>query len=164
MPDLLICWDTNVWSAFLKNEEDKDLASIEAFLKDVRGGRLRILVPTVVTAELYAMADENLPQVEAAFLGSYFEHADLTPTVARDAGRLRRRIIEARSAKKLSLKRPPRIADCLVLATAELYRASALHSYDPDLLGLNGELGIQTPISQPSYDEGHDLFRAMLGD
>lgn len=162
MSKKVICWDTNVWLAYFKQEADKDLDSIKAYLTDASKGVVRILVPAIVQAELFAGAEDKLHTIEQMFQRSYFDHADLSTTIAREAGKLLRKAKDAKAAGKLMLKKAPKLVDYLVLAAAELYEVDELHSYDSDLLELDGKLGIRVKIRKPEYDYDQDLLDHML--
>jgi predicted nucleic acid-binding protein len=134
----LFAWDSCVFLAWLNEERDKSLEVIAHLLGEVERSRVTILVSAISGAEILDRAGQS--QAGTIFRG--FVHrrnvilANVDMRVAEIAARFRQNTIRAHQDGELA--RSIRAPDALIAATASLYRADALHTFDPDLLALDG--------------------------
>jgi len=146
-----VCFDSSVWNALLNQEEDKDLSSVQSWIKQIDTRKAILLIPSVVVTELFAHPDESSVKVFEAFLSrSSVEQLDLTVAIAKKGGQLRRRLLD----NGMNLKTP----DALVIAIADHHRANVVFSFDIGMLRCNGLFGIQAKICIPSDGHDHPLF------
>ncbi|MAT70869.1 MAG: hypothetical protein CMJ58_15245 [Planctomycetaceae bacterium] len=130
----VIAWDSCVFLAWFENETGKPLHAIEATIRDVEDNRVSMIVSAIVVAEVLNKAGES----EARDLLKDFCKrsnvicADTDFRIAEMGAVFREKSIAAEGMKKL--KAP----DALIAATASLYKANVLYSFDPDLLLLSG--------------------------
>ena len=142
-----ICLDNCAWSALVRNEDRKDLASLREWFELAEAREARIIVPTIVVAEGATKSDEKARTTFLLAMDSKFiELVDLTKTVAEYAGQLRRQTIEANARGEAirKLKTP----DAIIIASAHLAHVNYLLSSDDDIIRMNGMFGL-SPIIGP---------------
>ena len=160
MSIIRVCFDNNAWSAILNGETDKDLHSIQRWFSLAENRQCRIVVPTLVVLEASAMPDVTaVDKFQAIIQRPEFELIDLSSTIAMQAGKLRRRLIEANSIDNATktLKTP----DAIVVASAEAANCNCLLTHDRGILKLNGKCGIKVkigPYSTGLPDPDQPLF------
>lgn len=140
-----VCFDNNAWSAVLNREEDKDLESIERWFKLALNRRCRIIVPTLVVLEASTMPDrEAVQKFQAIIRGREFDLIDLTSSIAMEAGKLRRQLIDAnkRDGTTKTLKTP----DAIIVASADAAQCQYLLTDDIGIQRLNGKHGLTVII------------------
>lgn len=133
----LVAWDSCVFLAWYNNEEEKNLGDIEHLLREVRNDKFVMLVSAVVCAEVMDQAGRS----DAGTLFRKFVkrtsilQANVDWRVAEKAVVFREKVCDLLKSRTLDkgLKAP----DALIAATAAVYRADVLHSYDPTLLALS---------------------------
>jgi predicted nucleic acid-binding protein len=140
------CWDTSVFIAWIAEEEDKPLADIGTVADEISSGKAVLIVPVTIYSEILETrhTEEQLRRFEQFLKRSEVIVADTTVPIAQKASAIRSK----GEAEGRKIKTP----DATVLATAILYKADVLHSFDPHLLNLNGSsivdgLRITKPIS-----------------
>lgn len=133
---VLIAWDSCVWIAWFKRERNKPLDDIRDVLKESESGASTVLLSVVCFSEV-------LDTTEAAAGTSLREYAkrknvypaDVDFRVADKASEIRKKSILANTSGSgvNKIKTP----DALIAATAIVYKATVLHSFDPDLLSVS---------------------------
>ena len=133
----LVAWDSCVFLAWFKREADKPLDEIENLLRAIQSDLARLLVSVICCAEVLDEAGRS--DAGTQFRGFCRRRsvilANVDMRVAEKAAEYRQRVTEAVKAGKLTrgLKAP----DALITATAKIYRADVLHTFDADLLALS---------------------------
>lgn len=134
----LIAWDSCVFIGWFDEEIDKPLDDMRAILQDVAAGRCRMLVSSIVRAEVLdkdgfssAGTDfcEFCKRSNVIRASADFRVADKAATF-REATRW----AMAEGDINAAIKAP----DALIVATAVIYKADVLHTFDPTLLSLSG--------------------------
>ena len=131
----VFCWDASVFVTLLTREtrSEPELAGLREVLHLVAAHQA--VVVTSSTARTEVLGDGRDPRVRAAFNELFarpgFVSYQVSDALADLAGDLRE---EARRLKK-KLSTP----DSQYIATAMIYEAEALHTFDPHMLRLNGE-------------------------
>jgi len=147
-----LAWDSCIFLAWFKGEEDKPLAEIEELLADIAKGRITLIVSAIVAAEILDESAgspvrnkfrEFMKRSNVVAANADFRVADLAADI-----RERTRELESQGKMKKSVKAP----DAMILASAIIYRAEVLHTFDPILLSLDQSevvhrLRITVPIS-----------------
>jgi len=161
-----VCWDSCTWLGIL-NEEAEKWPGCEYILSQARKGKVEILISTFVHAEVYKtrcdepykmLAEEFDMQLEEYFNKEYIIIAAVDEEVAIRA----RALLRYYSDK--GLKKPQ---DAIHLATASLYDADELHTFDnDDLLKLNGliknEKGEYILIRKPPEPPSEESYKTSL--
>ncbi len=146
-----VCFDSSVWNAIVNREERHDLASIEGWIASIDTGKAKLLVPSIVIAELAAHPRQDKVHLFESILDrSNVEQLDITTSIARKAGQLRRKIIDA----GLSIKLP----DLLIVASADYHRADLILTVDSNILRCDGEFDLTAKIGLPSTGHNQPLF------
>jgi predicted nucleic acid-binding protein len=127
------CWDTCVLIAHLKGEVDKPLDDMLVIAKDVDTDNADMLLSITTSAEFDDIVDDPVLSDEYdRFLGRpNVQLIDVNPPVAKKVRVVRNRGINA------TPKRSIKIGDAQVIATALLYGADVLHTFDEPLLRLS---------------------------
>lgn len=152
---VVIAWDSCVFLGWFNAEEDKPLLAMEAILKAVADGDVTLLVSAICGAEVLNEAGKS--DARSEFLG-FLKRDNVVPAnvdmrIADKAAQFRERTREALAQGHLS--KGIRAPDALIAATAVIYRASALHTFDPQLLALSGtEYVDRLVICSPSMPTG----------
>jgi predicted nucleic acid-binding protein len=138
------CWDTSVFIAWLKEEPNKPLADIEAVVSEIDGNKAVLVVPVTIFTEMQEskFTKDEWDRFQKTVRRSSVVVADTTPAIARRGSQLRDRV-EA-TGRKL------RAADATIIATAIVYRVSALHTFEPKHIALSGTAEVEgLQITQP---------------
>jgi predicted nucleic acid-binding protein len=162
-----ILWDSCVFLAWLKEEKDKPLEDLRAFIRDIESEKTILHVSSVAYVEILNLIVPGEPL--AATAGSRFrswvkrpcvEVLNVDPRIAEQAGDLKERSIKIRNDNKKC--GALRIPDAIIAATALVYGAEVLHTFDPDMLDLVpfGVFG-NLEVKKPFYPEPN---RPLLGD
>ena len=136
MPKARFCWDACVFIAFLKGEAraEEEAAGMREVLEMMRMGRAHIITSALISSEvLNRAADKTKARDKLRELVSRpgFTVIDANLAISDRAGEYRERVNF--SGVSLTLKRN----DAVYVATAALYGADALHTFDPVLLALD---------------------------
>lgn len=133
----VICWDSCVFLAWFKRETDKPLGMIQVILDQIAHDRITLIAPVLCCAEV--LNETGRSDARTQFTG-FIERPNIVPAnvdmrVAELAAVFRERAIEALNAG--SIEKSIRAPDAIIAATAVIYRASVLHSFDPVLNSLS---------------------------
>lgn len=146
----LICFDTSIWSASFNKDATKDLRSINRWMERIVEGEAKLLVPSIVMAEVAANPDANKVQTFKRFLlNSFVDSVDITTGIAEKAGELRRRVIND--------GRTVHTPDALIAAAAEHHHCDYLFSFDSDLLRMDRKYLLSVRIVEPSFGLSSEL-------
>lgn len=148
MPSSKVCWDSCVFISLLNGGVGRSSDEISGMrevidLADRQG--VTIITSSLVETEVIGTIPEaNVrAQMEALFQRPNIVQVAASTEVMRRAGELR----SAASAARRRLDTP----DAIFIATALLHAADALHSFDNDMLRLNGMALVDgLPIVKPS--------------
>jgi len=147
-----LAWDSCIFLAWFKGEEDKPLAEIEELLNDIAQARITLIVSPIVGAEILDSAGHSpvRNQFREFMKRTNVIAANVDFRVAELAADIREKTREAEAKKQI--KQSVRAADALIVATAIIYRVDVLHTFDQILLSLDqspivSALRITTPIS-----------------
>ncbi len=125
-------WDASVFIAWLTGEQGAPLDDIAIVVEQLDDGEANLVVS--VTAYSEVLEAKHTPQQMTAFRNflkrSNVALADNTIIIAEKAGQVR--------SRGLATGRKIKTPDATYLATAIIYKATVLHSLDPDMLNLNG--------------------------
>jgi predicted nucleic acid-binding protein len=152
----LIAWDTCVFLAHFNQEADKPLEEIKGILDEVAKGKKALLVSAIVRAEvLNKVGKSNAGTQICEFCKrSQVAMASADFRIADEAAAIRERVFEEMAAGRM--KTAVKAPDALIVATAILYKATALHTFDPVLLGLSGHSAVkELAIVQPGSGLAH---------
>ena len=136
----MICWDSCILIAWFNEEPDKALDLIGATLKSVADNKINLLLSAVSFAEVLDVAGEN--RVGAAFEGFVKRPNTVLANVDERVGRIARDIRQAAcvALNAGEISKGVKSPDAMIVATAVLYRAEELYTYDPVLR----EIGTKT--------------------
>lgn len=137
MPKPKYCWDACLFIAHLMGEKrtDEEAAGLREVLEMIRTRRAHIITSVVVYSEvLNRPADGALArdQLNLMLNRPGFTVVDTNAAISNKAAEYRERVNKPDSPGPLKRN------DALYAATAVLYGADALHTFDPTLLALNG--------------------------
>jgi predicted nucleic acid-binding protein len=139
-------WDTSVFIAWMAEEQDKPLADIQVVVEEINTGKAVLIVPVTVYTEILRTkyTQEQLDKFDGFLKRSNVIKVDTTFPIAQKASRIR----AMAEAENRRIKTP----DATIIATAILYKAEVLHSFDPHQLNLDQSnivdgLRISPPIS-----------------
>jgi predicted nucleic acid-binding protein len=150
----MISWDSCVFLAWFNNEEDKPLGEIQRTLQGLADKKAKLLVSAVCAAEVLNETGQSTAGTQ--FAGFVKREnvivANVDMRVAVLAAELRQHAIEAVKCGEIekSIKAP----DALIVATAMIYKAAELQTFDPFLLALNGKPFVKGLPVIPPDDSG----------
>ena len=133
-------WDTDVFIAWLRDEDDKDQAAIAAVLQEAVEGRAVLLVSRMAFVEVLELApgDAARRSFERFMDRPTVAVVEISKKVADKAFAVRSSIVQQRSSNMSVPKLDA--ADSIHLAAAMLHGADALHSHDMSKLNGNPAL------------------------
>lgn len=131
------CWDACLFIAHLNGEArpEAQAAGMREVLEMIRTGKAHIITSAVVSSEVLNRAADAVRARDSLHImlaRPGFTVVDANLAIATKAGEFRERVNYAGSP--FTLKRN----DAIYVATAAVYGVDALHTFDPDLLRLNG--------------------------
>lgn len=154
----IIAWDSCLFLAWFNQEMDKPLDAMARILDDVKRGRLTMVVSAICLAEVLDETDKSdAGQKMIQFTKrSNVIAAAADFRIAERAAKFRQRAKEITAGKKneKSIKAP----DALIAATAVVYSASELHSFDPILLRFSNTAVLDNLIVDDISDDQPRLF------
>jgi predicted nucleic acid-binding protein len=134
----LIAWDSCLFLGWFNQENDKPLEDMSLVLRQVGDGDLAMLVSTICIAEVL---DETGVSIAGTEMVQFVKRSNVVPAsvdirVAQLAAKFRQRARAAKAEGRVSqgIKAP----DAIIAATAVIYRASVLYSFDPVLIEYSG--------------------------
>jgi len=134
----LVSWDSCLFLAWFKGEKDKPLGLIEDMILDIKNEKTNLLVSAIVGCEVLDKAGEcdAGTQFRDYVKRSNVIVANVDMRVAEKAASMRERAVQAIHRQEITkgIKAP----DAVVAATASLFKASVLYSFDSDLVSLSG--------------------------
>lgn len=148
-----IAFDTSVFIAHFEQQQKHELDLIRGIVDDIDAGRVLLVVPTIVIAELFSKAG-NLQLVEAFLKSPSVVICDLTEPAARLAGQVREDCIN-----KLGFK--PGMPDTLIATSAQQFGADTLYTVDDPMLRLDRSSLLTISVKRP---DGQRSFLSQLDD
>jgi predicted nucleic acid-binding protein len=155
----LLAWDSCTFLAWFNDEEDKPLAVIDYLLRQIADGKASLLISAISCVEV-------LDQAGTSDAGTKFKQFAIRPNVIRasadwriaeKAAEIRQKVTAEVAAGRMA--RGVKAPDALIVATAVVYRATELHTFDPVLLGLDGSPLVDfLTIAQPRSPHGQRLL------
>lgn len=134
---VLIAWDSCVWLAWFSAERDKPLESIRDALRESEDGKSTLLMSAVCLAEVIDLvkSPDSGTKIRAYAKRKNVFPANLDFRISQKASEIRKWTIEAneRGEQLKKVKTP----DALIAATAIIYKATVLHTFDDGLLQLS---------------------------
>jgi len=146
------CWDSNVYLAWLAQEPDKPLDCIELIINEIESQSAVLIFPVTILPEVIEVKPNPaaLDEFRRFLQRSSVRVMNITLEIAEKAGRIRQKL---KTENQKSLKLP----DALIIATAILSKADALHTFDTGLLTLNGTAVVDNlRITKPASLSGQD--------
>ncbi len=130
-------WDSCVFLAWFENEQDKPLAEIKELLEDIAAERLTLVVSAIVGAEVLDRAGVSTAgtQFREYIKRPNIIRADADFRVGERAAEIRQRANDAIASGRI--KKGVKAPDAMIVATALIYKADVLHTFDPVLIGLD---------------------------
>ena len=151
-----VCFDSSVWNALVNREPHHDLTSIDGWITKIDSKKAKLLVPSIVIAELAAHPDKKLFDVFEAYLNkTQVEILDITTSIAKRAGQLRRRM---KNERLLNIKLP----DVLIVAAADCHRADLILSVDAGILRCDGQFELSPKIGRPNTGFNQPLLDNLV--
>ena len=150
----VISWDSCVFLSWFKQELDKPLADIEEYLKMISNEDIRLLVSVVCAVEVL---DQDTGSYGTQFQ-EFMKRNNVTALnvdmrVAKQAAIFRQNGAEA--LENGVIKKGFKAPDAMIVASAYVYQAEVLHTFDPVLLGLSGTPYVNgLRIAKPLLESG----------
>lgn len=133
----LICWDSCVVIAWIKEEQGR-MEAIESVVKNIQSGYYRLIVSWLVYPEVLARSMSTQAIRKFELFMQREEEIDIIPVerlVAQKAQEIRNRTPENKTIMSTT--------DAIHVATAIVGGANMLHTFDNDLLSLNGKAQVE---------------------
>lgn len=155
----LLAWDSVIFLAWFNEEDDKPLAVIDFLLREIASSRVNLLISSICCVEV-------LDRTGTSDAGTQFKAFSKRPNIVRancdwrvaeKAAEIRQKVTAEVNAGRMAkgIEAP----DAIIAATAIVYRATELHTFDPILLELdNSPLVDFLPIARPRSPSGHRLL------
>jgi predicted nucleic acid-binding protein len=124
-----IAFDTSIFVAHFEQQNDHPLDLIQGLVDDIDTGRVMLLVPTIVIAELFCKR-KNIEPLELFLKSPSVIVCELTEKAAKVAGAIRDDCISQHDFK-------PGMPDTLIVATSQQFSASAVYTVDDPMLRLD---------------------------
>lgn len=132
----LICWDTSILIDWLKGSENQNrMLSIKSVIAEIEAKKYKLAVSTLAYVEVLEckMPEQAIKQLKEFMKnGNLVEVFAVDIRIAEKAQTIRNR---ARNEKKKIIKTP----DAIHIATAIVSKAKQLHTFDEEILKLNGK-------------------------
>ncbi|MBX3436658.1 MAG: PIN domain-containing protein [Planctomycetaceae bacterium] len=132
----IYCWDTTVFQAWFAEEADKPLGDIALVIREIESKppRASLLLSVTTYEEILDIDGNEEPtrKFRAYLSHSNVEMANVDPRIADEAARLR-------SECKRSGRKCPKVPDAQIVATAIVYQADVLHTFDEGMLTYDRE-------------------------
>lgn len=146
----LIFWDTSVLLAWLKKENDKPLNILAGTIQDCEQGEKYLACSVLLFTEVLYIVDSDhhsdvSEKLENLRSQNYFFVAEINDKIAIEAGRIRW------EGRQRGMK-PLKPADSLIVASANIWKAEELQTFDGDMLTYNGCGIVSIPIRKPCGD------------
>ena len=125
-------WDSSVFIAWLCEDQTVPLIDIANVIEEIENDRAILVVSVTAYAEV--LEAKHTPEQMASFR-EFLKRSNVVTadtTITEKAGAIRSGGLVLHPPRKI--KTP----DATFLATAILYKVDTLHTFDPDLLNLNG--------------------------
>lgn len=142
------CWDTSVFLALLKGNQDnqspEEIMGLRAAVDDIHNRRANLVTSTLIFAEVLpaGMSEERYDVFRSFFLRENVSAWEVSASIAHRTGDVRTRAASA--GKKTSTE------DAVFIATALVSGCSHLHSFDPDHLRLAELFAEELTIVKPT--------------
>jgi len=137
MSGRLISWDSCIFLAWFNKEEDKPLGAIEQSLRLLDDEKINLLVSAISYAEVLDKAGSKAGTDFRGFVKRpNVIVANIDARVADLAGAIRTGCLDLHREGKI--RQGLKIPDACIAATAILYKASELQTFDPILRDLSG--------------------------
>lgn len=154
-------WDTCVFLAHFKQEQDKNLDDIAAVLDEILTGKADLVLSITIRMEILDVVES--PQLRSD-LTEFLKRSNIMvvnvdPPVADQVISIRY------AAHNGDPSRNVKTPDAQIIATAMLYGADVLHSYDEKVLNLSGsDIVGGLKIVKPCLINGQRLLPAASED
>ena len=127
-------WDTSVFLAWIGQEECYPLDDIALVADEIDASRADLIMSAIVYSEILEAkhSKQQMKQFQMFLKRSNVIVVDVTIGMAQKAAEIRGKAAKAKEKRRL--KTP----DAIVIATALVYGADVLHSFDPHLVNLSG--------------------------
>lgn len=149
-----IAFDTSVFIAFFEQQSVHNLGTIQNMVDEVDSGRVRLVVPTLVIAELYCKTT-NRDLVDAFMQSPSVLITDLTIAAAKLGGIAREYCIDSLGFK-------PGIPDTLIAATSQFGGADTIFTCDEPMLRLAACSSFTIKIKPPQRLSDIDYDGCLL--
>lgn len=128
------CWDTSVFISWFEAESRSDTPSMKAVVHEIEKKEAILVVPVIVYTELLELhhSESVLADFRRFLKRSNIQVANITMGLAEKAEQIRTRAGKEKPARKV--KTP----DALYLSCSLKTSVDMLHSFDTDMLKLNG--------------------------
>lgn len=155
----LLAWDSVIFLAWFNEENDKPLTVIDFLLREIAASRVNLLISAICCVEVLDRAgtSDAGTQFKAFSKRPNIIRANCDWRVAEKAAEIRQKVTAEVNAGRMQtgIKAP----DALIAATAIIYRATELHTFDPVLLDLdNSPLVDFLTIAEPRSPRGERLL------
>lgn len=138
-------WDSAVWIAWLRKEQDKDLRGVASVVHELVNHESVLLISSICDVEVIDLdpSDSTFEVYSLLKKLPYVQVVDVHSRVIEKANTIRTRIKHENNSRARNKLKLPKAADAIQLATAVLQKVDAMHTFDNDLLNLDG-----TPIAE----------------
>lgn len=151
-------WDTNVFLALLKREQDKPIDDIIAVAVEIETGKSDLVVSTLVIVEMLDIIDDQ--QLASDFHA--FLHrpnvlmVNVDPEIARQTAKMRNDWRKTSNTEPRNIQPP----DAIIIATAIACNADVLHSFDDKVLRFHKtDIARNMPITPPKLASGQRVLK-----
>lgn len=125
------CWDTSVFLAWLNREENKPLADIDLLIDDIHAKKANLVMSVTTYSEMLTTkhTPEQLEMFNKFLMRRNIQRVPVTFGIAQKAAEVRSRgeTIPDQQGNIRKIKTP----DATIIATAIVYKVTALHSCEP---------------------------------
>jgi predicted nucleic acid-binding protein len=153
------CWDTTVFLAWISEEEGQPLDDIGLVADEIDADRADLVVSAIVYSEVLEAKHNKreIKQFQRFLKRSNVIAVDMTVGIAQKASDIRSKAFKAKQRR--NLKSP----DAIIAATAIIYGADVLHSFDPHLLTLHGSAIVDSlKITPPRLITGQKALPGII--
>lgn len=138
----LICWDTPVLIDWLKGSENQNrMLSIKSVMAEIEAKKYKLAVSTLVYVEVLECKMKmecEMPEQAIKRFEDFMKNRNLVEVFAVDT-RIAKRAQELRNRMLNEKEKKIGTPDAIHIATAIVSKAKQLHTFDEEILQLNGK-------------------------
>lgn len=158
----IVCWDSCVFISWLDGGTGRtadEMAGLNAIASEIAKENLQLITSTLTKVEVLYVGSGRVPEYATGSDGRLEKFVQILARRNSRAAMVDNPVAEKAAEIRTECRRHggPKLTaeDAVQIATAVVYKASVLHTFDEKLLGLSGDAGgYPLKIEKPQSDQG----------